>query len=134
MFNWKKKYFNKKIRGVECMIEDLIFKRFKTLEIREEIRQEYDNAKSRLAALDEQIKQEKEKPTLEEGEAKRLDDKKVLLEKDIERLENQMKGLDLEVVGTRPSNEYPEGVTGINETLDSLRELLGMLRTYIKTL
>lgn len=132
IFNWKQRYFKKKLRGVESMIEDLLFKRFKTLEIREEVRQEYDNQKSKLAVLDVQIKSRE--PTLKKDELAKLADQKVLIERDIERYLGQMKGLDLEVHGSRATNEYPEGVQGINDQLESLRELVGMLREYIKGL
>ena len=112
------------------MIEDLSFKRFKTREIREEIRVEYDNLKSKLSILETQIKAQKDSPTMEKGEIARLDDQKVLLDRDIERYLKQMKGLDLEVEGSRPTAEYPDGVQGINQQLDSLRELIGMLEDY----
>lgn len=116
------------------MIEDLLFKRFKTLEIREDVREEYDNLKARKTALELQIKSEKETPTMEQGEIARLDDKLVLLNRDIERSEAQLKGMDLDVYGSKPTNEYPDGVQGINQQLDALRELEKMIKDYIKTL
>ena len=134
LFNWKYRYFLKKKRGVEAMIEDLCFKRFKILEIREEIRQEYDNLKSKLFVLEPQINSQKEKPTMEKGEIARLDDQKVLLDRDIERLLGQMKSLDLEVIGSKPTEEYRDGVQGINAQIDSLQELKGMLKSYTKGL
>jgi len=132
--NWKYRYFLKKLRGVESMIEDFQFKRFKTREIREEMRQEYDNLKAKLSVLETQIKTQKEKPTMEKGEIARLDDSKVLLDRDIERYANQMKALDLEVEGSKPTAEYHDGVQGINDQLDALRELYQMLQDYIKKL
>ena len=134
LFNWKYRYFKSKLRGVEKLIADLEFKRFKTREIREEIRQEYDNLKSKLSVLEAQIKSQKEKPTLEVGEIARLYDQKVLLDRDIERLLAQMKGLDLEVEGSKVTQEYPDGVQGVNQQLDALRELVGMLKSYVKDL
>jgi hypothetical protein len=131
-FNWKYRYFKNKIRGVQKMIADLEFKRFKTLEIREEVRVEYDQNKAKMDILEKQIKQQKEKPTMEEGEIKRLDDQKVLLDIDIKKQEDQLKVLDLDVQGTRPTNEYPDGVNGINQQLDALQELVVMLKNYIK--
>ena len=131
-FNWKYRYFKKKLKGVHKMIADLEFKRYKTLEIREDIRQEYENARSKLAILEDQAKKEKEAPTMEEGEAKRLDDQKVLLERDISRFKDQIKQLDLEVSGSNPTAEYHDGVQGINQQLEALHELVGMLKDYIR--
>lgn len=132
--NKQKQYFKKKLQGVQNMIWDLEFKRFKTKEIREEIRQEYDDLRAKLNILDAQILSEKNKPTMEKGEIARLDDKKVLIKRDIERLEGQMKGLDLEIEGSKPCEEYKDGVQGVNDQLDALRELVGMLEAYIRML
>jgi len=130
--NWKYRHFVNKLRGVERMTEDLIFKRFKTLEIRDQIRQECDNNKARLDSIEQQIKNQKENPTLEEGEIKRLDDTKVILEREIERLTQQMRGLDLDVSGSKPTNEFPDGLEGINHQIDALYELKQMIKAYLK--
>jgi len=142
MFNKQKKYFKEKLNGVQKMIWDLEFKRFKTQEIREQIRQEYDNLKAKLSVLETQIKQQAEKPTMEKGEIARLDDQKVLLERDIKRKAEGddglqiigMKQLDMQINGLAPSNEYPDGVQGINDQLEALRELNEIIKDYIKTL
>lgn len=134
LISWKYRYFKNKLRGVEKMIEDMEFKRYKTLEIREDVRVEYDNLKSRLAILDEKIKAEKEKPTLSVDEQKRMDDEKVIGERDLDRYKKQIDGMDLDVVGSKPSNEYPNGVNGLNMQLESLQELKGMIKEYLKTL
>lgn len=134
IFNKQKTYFRKKLEGVQKLIWDLEFKRYKTHEIREDIRTLHNDSKSKLAILETQIKSEKEKPTMEKGEIARLDDRKVLFDRDIKRFEEQMKGLDLEVEGSKPTAEYQEGVQGINQQLDALRELQGMLEEYIKEL
>lgn len=114
------------------MIADFEFKRFKTREIREEVRQEYDSLRSKLSILEEQIKSQKETLTMEAGEVARLDDKKVLFERDIERVKQQMISLDVEVEGSKPTVELPEGHQGINQQLDALHELHGMLLDYSK--
>jgi len=134
MFNKQKRHFKDKLVGVEKMIWDLEFKRAKTMMVREEIRQVYDQVKSKLYSKEEQIKQQKETPTMEAGEIARLDDDKVLLEKDIKRYEEQMAGLDIEVNGAAPSQDYPEGIQGINVQIDSLHELKGMVKDYIKSI
>lgn len=129
--NEKKKHFKGKLRGAQKMIWDLEFKRFKTLEIREEVRQEYDAQKSKLSIIETQIKAEKEKPTLGKDEFKRLEDAQVITKRDAERFMAQMIQLDVEVNGSVPTEQYPDGVTGINAQLDSLRELVAMLKQYI---
>jgi len=134
MFNKQKKHFREKLVGVDKMIWDMEFKREKTRTVREEIRQVYDQSKAKLHAKEEQIKQQAETPTMEAGEIARLDDDKVLLEKDIKRYEEQMAGLDIEVNGAAPSSDYPEGIQGINIQIDSLQELKQMLKEYIKNL
>ena len=60
MFNKQKRYFRKKLDGVQKMIWDIEFKRAKTQLIREDIRVEYDNMRSKLATLENQIKSQKE--------------------------------------------------------------------------
>lgn len=60
MFNWKKSYFKEKVRGIEKMIEDLLFKRYKTLYTREEIRQEYDNCRATLEVKQTNIRAQSE--------------------------------------------------------------------------
>jgi hypothetical protein len=130
--NWKYRYFVNKLRGVKKMILDLEFKRFKTREIREEVRQEYDNTKSRLAVLENQVGSEKEKPSLAKDEFKRLEDQQVVMTRDAERYQAQMKHLDVEIEGSPETNEYPDGIQGINSQLESLHELEGMVKDYLK--
>lgn len=134
MFNQQKKYFKQKLYGVQRMIWDLEFRRYKTLEIREDVRQEYDKSKARLEITEAQAKSQKENPTMEAGEIARLDDQIVLIKRDIERYESQLKAMDLDVHGSKPTNELPDGVAGINHQLDSLRELQIMIKEYIKSL
>ena len=134
MFNKQKRYFKKKLDGVQKMEWDMLFKKAKTQSIREDIRVEYDNMRSKLSTLEAQIKTQKEKSTMEAGDIARLDDQKALLDRDVERLLGQMKALDLEVEGSKKTEEYPDGVQGIQQQLDALRELQIMLRSYIKEL
>lgn len=125
LINWEYRHFRNKLRGVEKMISDLVFKRHKTGEIREQIRQEYDSHKARLSSIEERLKTEK---------VSQLEDDKVILEREISRLEAQMKQLDLDVFGSKPTNEFPNGVEGINHQIDALQELKVMVREYIKQL
>lgn len=119
------------------MILDLEFKRFKTAEIREEVRQAYDNSKAKLVSLETSISMERQKPKdsvsrMAEGDIARLDDEVVRVKQEIERYQAQMVAMDNDINGANPSSENHEGVIGINQNLDSLRELAGMLKEYIK--
>jgi len=116
------------------MIWDSQFKRFKTLEIREDVRQEYDKSKARLEITETQVKSQKENSTMEAGDVAKLEDQIVMVKRDIERYESQLKAMDLDVFGSKPTNEFPDGISGINDQLDSLRELQIMIKEYIKSL
>jgi len=128
MFKSKEyKYFDKKLVGVQYAIWDNEFKRFKTLEIREEIRKEYDNLKSLvLATKDKMNKQGVKKEEVEK--MKDIIDKQ---EVDITRYQEQVKGLDKEVHGAKPTAEEPNGADGIDQIIDSLYELKDMIRDYM---
>uniref|UniRef100_A0A6H1ZTC4 Uncharacterized protein n=1 Tax=viral metagenome TaxID=1070528 RepID=A0A6H1ZTC4_9ZZZZ len=117
----QKNYFKQKIEGVQKAIWDFQFKRYKTQTIREEIRQGYDNLKSKLSVFSAKTNTE----TSPEKQA---------LEKEIEKSIQQMKVLDIEINGSGSSQEYPEGIQGVNQQLDALRELQEMLKDYIKQL
>lgn len=139
MFNSQKRYFKKKLKAIQCQIWDYEFKRFKTAELREDVRKEYDAAKSRLEVLKTQINAE-----LQDGRAfdsktheltdehKRLNDQRDLLEKDIKKMEGQIDSLDEEINGAKPSESNPQGVNGITQIIDSLRELREMVKDYLK--
>ncbi len=134
MFNKQKQYFKKKLDGVQKMIWDLEFKREKTLEIREGLRGEYDAMKARLDAVLGIIKGLPEDKTAWTDEQKQLEDQKVLFERDATRLENQMKELDLDVNGSPKCNEYPDGADGINDQLEALQQLKGLVIKKIKSI
>lgn len=123
----KKRHFEKKRDGVDSMIADLEFKVFKTLEVREEMREEYDALSARIHSHEAQIKdfkgKKEDKATIEDTLAR------TKVEKD--RIEGQIRGLDLEVNGSKPTNEIPDGYTGIYTQIDSMRELRGMLTSWI---
>lgn len=160
-FHDPKSYFLHKYGEVQYMIWDLDFKRFKTLELREEMRKMYDDLANKssivLNTLKAQLKDPKnpcakhdvEKGILKDvkqkcscvyidghmevGEIERLYDQKVLYERDQERYLAQMKEFDLQVQGCLPNQEYQEGVRGINQEIDALIELMAMIKSYIKT-
>lgn len=136
LFNWRYRYFVKKGKAVEKMAMDLEFKRFKTLEIREDVRREYDHKRSRKEILAQEIEKESKPGGLKEtnvDEFNRLNDQMDLLNRDIERHQAQMQDLDNQVNGLPKSAENPEGVQGIKQQLDALRELKEMIRDYVRT-
>ena len=120
--------------GVQKMIWDYEFKREKSLMIREEVRQQYDNFSQKLHLIETRLKaeKEKEKSEISKDELARIEDQKVILEKEIEKCKGQMSKIDIDVNGLPPCAQEPEGLVGHNETIESLRELLGMVKTYIR--
>ena len=130
----KKSYFKHRLIGVDNLIWDLEFKRFKTKEIREEIRKEYAQVKSRLFKLEEDIKVAKDSGVKKDDGLGALEDTKALLERDSKRFEEQMTQLDVETDGAKKSQENPDGTRGIAQELDSLREVKGMLQDWVKGL
>lgn len=134
MFNSKQRYFDKKLKAIKFMVMDLEFKRYKVADQREQSRQQYDDLRGRMANLDDQIKKETETPTLDKDERARLDDQKVVFERDIQRLKENMDGFDLEIHGTGASSQYPDGVQGINQQIGVLRDLAELIVEYKKTL
>lgn len=163
VFNSKYRYFRKKLKGVRCTVLDLEFKKFKTREIREEIRLEYDNQKSKLSVVETQIKGQKKSDAIceihnqEKGkepvlkahgkctceyidnhidvnEIERLYDQKELLNRDIDRFLEQIKRLDVEVEGSKRTSEYPDGYNGVVQQVESLKELESMIIDYAKSL
>jgi chromosome segregation ATPase len=130
--NKQQKHFQNKLTDVEKTIWDLEFKRFKTREIREDIRIEFDQARARLAPVEEQLKtldEKKDKERIEE-----LTKQLTMVTEDANRYLAQMKHIDVEVAGSGPTEEYPDGFQGINQQLDALRELEQMIKDYIKVL
>lgn len=65
-------------------------------------------------------------------EFRRLIDTKDLLERDIKRVEEKMRAVDLEINGSKPSVEHPDGVTGITQKTDELAESKAQLKVWIK--
>lgn len=120
-------------QDLEYQIWDKEFERFKTKEAREELRVEYDRQKAQLATLETQIKLVDEgKQKMEEGERKRLDDKKVLLERDIKRMEQGREEGDPNDDGFNLKN-FDRNIMILNSQIDQLHSLQGMAKDYLKT-
>lgn len=128
----KKSVFKAKLQQTRQMIWDLEFKIFKTREIREDIRQNYDQMLSRIAAYDEQIANWP--ADADPAERARIEDQKTLAQSDADRFIRQMQMLDAEVDGLKPTADNPNGQVGISEQVDSLREVESMVKDYITTL
>lgn len=125
--NKQKKYLKRKIEQTQYMIWDLEFKRYKTLEMRDEIREEHDGLKSRLELIENQLKTE-----LTKEQTAEVEEQKKAVEEKIGKYQAQMEMLDFEIIGLRPNEQYPEGVQGINEQLDALQSLKAMYEEYLE--
>lgn len=128
----EKKYNVKKLVGLTYALYDIYFKRFKMSVRREEERQKYDNTKAKLETLNQQIKQQKENPTMPKGDIARLDDEKIRLEEDIKRYEANLKVYDEIIKGIPKSSEHPEGVPGLEDEIRNARDTVEIMKIYIK--
>lgn len=168
-FHDPKSYFLHKLGEVQYMIWDLDFKRFKTLELREEMRKTYDDLANKISITLNQIKSQVINPKpevkdytpdclkhdpqkgilkdikakcscrlieghMDAGEYERLYDQMVLFGNDQQKYLAQMKEFDLQIQGCLPNAEYQEGVRGLNQEIDALIELTGMIKSYIKSI
>lgn len=132
--NKEYRYFVKKYKEVQFTIWDLQFKRYKTKEVREEIRQLMDSRKAAIENLKERVKAEEKEGKIDKEDLETMKDDIVRGEKEQEKFQEQLNGLDAEVNGIKPSQDYPGGVTGIEDQLSSLHELREMLKVYMEKL
>lgn len=128
----KKEHFKSKLEGTQKMVWDLEFKKFKTAEIREDVRKEYDYMQSRIDTINKSIQDFPKNK--DKAERARLEDDKVRAERDLGRLKGQIEHLDLDIKGSKPTNQYPDGVSGIEDQINSISELTKMLKNWIKKL
>jgi chromosome segregation ATPase len=115
-----------------AQIWELEFKVFKAREIREDIRQQYDQMLSRIQMFQQKI--DEWPADGDQGEKARVADDKTRAEAEAARYLRQMQMLDAEVDGIKPSSDNPNGQVGISEQIDGLREVEGMIKDMIKTL
>lgn len=131
--NWRYRYWYKKIKGMKKMIEDEKFTAYKTSELREEVRGEYDQEQARLDNLDRRIKNKKDTiAEIGEGEFKRLEDEKIITEAKSKGLQEEMDTLTMKVKGGKPTQEHPAGVIGSEQTIEKLHDLIDFVKHYIK--
>lgn len=121
----RKRYFTKMLRDLEYQIWDKGFERFKIKEVREELRVEYDRQKAQLDTLAAQMK------TADEATKKTLEDKKVLMERDIKRMAEGKDEGDPQDDGLNLKN-FDRSISILNAQVDQLHILQGMVRDYIK--
>lgn len=125
-----KKYFQKQYKDLVFQIADIEFKRFKTKEGREELRQEYDKMKSKREVLKEQIELEKKAGKKSIDEIKGMED-------DLVRLEQQIKYTEEGKPDSDQSNyvmnlkDFDSAIALNNSQIDQLRSLRGLLKEYI---
>lgn len=126
----KRSHFKGKLKATREMRWDLEFKVFKTRELREGVREDYDNSKAKLFQL------EKQRDAIPAGSKEREPIQKQvdILAEDCKRYEGHMKTLDVEISGANPGEEYPEGAIGAVDQIQSLQELEKMLIDYIATI
>ena len=125
-----KRHFKLKSEATGKMIWDMEFKVFKSLQVREEIRQEYDMMNSRIEAMTKGLKGFKGK----KAEKASAEDQLALAKRDLARFESQMKQIDIEINGSKPTADLPDGHQGTVTDIDILRELRGQVDSYVKSL
>ena len=133
----RNRFFKSRVKEADRLIWEEEFNIFKLRNAREKVRKDRDDRSARLSDLNARITKESEAGGLKEtnpDEFKRLEDDKVLLERDITRFENQMDDIDIELNGTDASDKYPDGIIGIDEKIDLYSEAKGLFKKYIKTL
>ena len=126
----KKRHFKNKLKGSRQMRWDLEFKVEQTKKIREDIRVEFDFMNSSVATIEKEIAEFKG----EEGDKAKLEDRLVLAIRDRDRLLKQIASLDVEISGAEKSAKHPDGAQGILQTIDSIREIEGMVESWIKSI
>ena len=146
MFDKEKKYFKIKSEAVQRMIWDLEFKRFKVSVARERTRHTLDGANAKLQIIETKISSLPPDQSSWTDEQKRILDEKTLLVQDIDGLRNgdgsvarmgykdMLKDMDLEIHGSGKTQEFPDGVNGIAQQIEALRDLQSVLRQYLKQL
>ena len=123
----RKAHFKAKLKGTKRMVWDLEFKIFKLLEMKEDLIKEFDFMNSKIDTLNKKIEAEKDKEV-----KANLKDQLELAQIDANNLEGQMQGIDLQVYGTKKSEQYPEGVMGTTEELENLEAFIGLIEDYVK--
>ena len=131
----KKSYFKKQYKDLRIQLADLEFKRFKTKEGREEIRQYYTDLKAKREGLVAEMKRQDElepgtEGKLSQGERNRLDDDLVRLDLQIKQTEEGRKKGD---PGDYIMNlkGFDQMLNQLNSQIDQIRSLRELIKEYI---
>lgn len=123
----EKKHFKEKIKYMDVQIWNLEFTRFQISQIRESIRQEYDQLRSRKEAINSTLKTEKDEVKITE------------MKDQLEKVENgekvmlqQMQDKDIQVNGCKECEQFPDGVQGLNEQIEVARMTQQLYKDYLK--
>ena len=122
----KKKHFKDKIKGTERLLWGYHLKQFQTELIKEEKRVEYDQINAKVDTLKKLIAADKNNKDAVSDLEK--------AEHASGQLKKQLVNLDAQLYGIRPSQEYPEGVSGLKDQIESLKDLVYTLKQYVKSL
>ena len=142
----KKEYFNGRLQGVEQEIWQTEFMRHKAKEVKEGLRVEMTALKSKQGLLQEQIKLHEEKKDMPETEIARLKDEDVKLEVKVNKIIygigmpklKEDKSVDEEETDKLPREtdlnikDMDRQLGFLNEKIDSLHELKGMIKEFVK--
>ena len=142
----KKEYFKGRLQGVEQEIWQTEFMRHKAKEVKEGLRVEMTALKSKQGLLEESIKGHEEKKDLPEGEIARLKDEDIKLEVKINKIIygiGMPKLKDDKSVDEEETDKFPRETDlnikdmdrqlgFLNEKIDSLHELKGMIKEFVK--
>lgn len=123
VFNWKYRFFMKKISDVERSILEYEFKIAKSRQVREGVRQDRDRALESAKRLSVALTGATKDQTID------LEKQIATQEDNAKRFEAQMKMVDDQIQGTKPSESDP-GQQGIIDIIASLTELLTMYKDY----
>ena len=128
----KKIFFQNELYFLVKRIWNKEFEIFQKRGIREGIRKEHEYLSARLDKIKTDI--ENWSKDADQGEKARREDDKVRTEADIKKLQDQMRGFDLEIEGCKPCVEYPEGLMGLTGEIEGLKEVQYSIEDWIKQL
>ena len=123
-FNKHKRHIQGKIEVTQKKIWDLEFLKEKLKAMREGFRQEYDRLQEQVDAATLRLEVENKKEDADKTIVENLTKFKERIDPDIGQLKTQMAAVESQI----------EGDNGVNQSIDGLRTVLGMLVEYKKTI
>lgn len=122
----KKAFFKQEERKTTESMWGDEFANFTTASEREVARAEYDKTKAATQAIDEALK------TADKKSKKRLTKEKENIQKRQNALKKAVEEIDIMIEGAPPSEEYPQGIRGVVETLEAKNIKLQRLQKFIR--